>query len=98
MRQTPVALALGVDKADPLCAESSDGSITAGGSGGSGALGYSIGGAFQASGSFTGLAAGTYTVTLKDANGCSTSKDITLQAPPALAPLLDKADPPCGAA
>src|SRR5439155_3922929 len=93
--QNPVALSLGLDKADPKCAESADGSITASGSGGSGALSYSIGGAFQASGSFAGLAAGTYTVTVKDANGCSKSEDITLQSPAALSLGVNKTDPLC---
>ena len=91
----PSGLGLAVGKTDPSCAETADGTITANGSGGSGALSYSIGGAFQASGSFTGLAAGTYTVTVKDANGCTFSKHVTVQAPPALVLGVDKADPKC---
>ena len=39
------------------------------------------GGAFQASGSFTGLAAGSYTITAKDANGCTGSNSFTVTDP-----------------
>lgn len=47
------------------------GTITAIGSGGTGVLQYSINGInYQASGLFSGLAANTYTVTVRDAAGC----------------------------
>ncbi|MBU2949251.1 T9SS type B sorting domain-containing protein [Tamlana agarivorans] len=40
---------------------------------------YSIGNGFQTSPTFTGLTAGTYTVTIKDANGCEgTSTSVTV--------------------
>jgi gliding motility-associated-like protein len=60
-----------VTPTNPPCA-SGTGSIAAVGSGGSGTpFTYSLnGGAFQASGNFTGLAAGTYTVRTQDAGGC----------------------------
>ncbi|MGI8583649.1 MAG: beta strand repeat-containing protein, partial [Chitinophagaceae bacterium] len=46
--------------------------ITVVASGGTGTLQYSINGTtFQASNVFTGVVSGTYTVTVKDANGCS---------------------------
>ncbi|MBL0132244.1 MAG: SprB repeat-containing protein [Chitinophagaceae bacterium] len=58
----------------------SNGSITATASGGTGFT-YSLnGGAFQASGTFTGLAAGTYTVTARSSLGCLGSKSVTLVA------------------
>jgi len=60
---------------------SNNGSITAVGAGSTGFT-YSLnGGAFQSSGSFTGLAAGSYTVVAKDANGCTGSNSFTLVAP-----------------
>jgi hypothetical protein len=58
----------------------SNGSITASATGGTGFT-YSLnGGAFQASGTFSGLAAGTYTVTAKNSNGCLGSTTVTLIA------------------
>ncbi|MDQ3049914.1 MAG: PKD domain-containing protein [Bacteroidota bacterium] len=52
-----------------------DGTITMNASGGSGALEYSIdnGVSFQSSVNFITLPAGTYTIIIQDANGCTTS-------------------------
>ena len=56
----------------------SNGSLTATATGGSGFT-YSINnGAFQASGVFSNLAAGNYTITAKNSNGCLGTKQITL--------------------
>ena len=65
-----------------LCNGTSTGSITVTASGGTGALSYSINGInFQPSNSFTGLAAGSYTITIKDANNCSTTGSATITQP-----------------
>lgn len=57
-----------------------DGSITATASGGSGFT-YSINnGAFQNSGTFTNLAAGAYTITAKNLNGCTATQQFTVVA------------------
>jgi gliding motility-associated-like protein len=59
----------------------SNGSITATGTGGTSPYQYSIDGInYQASNVFTGLAAGIYTIFLRDANGCNTSTTIALSA------------------
>lgn len=64
-------------KVDPTAGQS-NGSITASATGGSGFT-YSLnGGPFQVSGTFTGLAAGSYTVTAKNSNGCTGTTIITL--------------------
>lgn len=56
----------------------SNGSITATATGGTGFT-YSINnGAFQASGTFTNLATGNYTITAKNANGCTGTKVVAL--------------------
>jgi hypothetical protein len=48
---------------------------------GSTGITYSLGtGAFQASGNFTGLAANTYLITAKDANGCTNTANFTVTA------------------
>lgn len=56
----------------------SNGSIVASGSGGSGFTYSFNGGAFQPSGNFTGLAAGSYTVTAKSSSGCTGSQSFTV--------------------
>jgi hypothetical protein len=59
-------------------AGASDGSITISSPTGTGFT-YSInGGAFAAASTFTGLATGTYTITAKNGNGCSGSKQFTI--------------------
>lgn len=66
---------------NPSAPGSGDGSISATASGASG-LTYNInGGAFQASGNFTGLAAGSYTITVKNGNNCTGSATFTLTGP-----------------
>ncbi len=61
-----------------------NGSITAFGSGGTAPLQYSINGnIFQASNNFTGLAPGSFTVTVKDANGCTNTTTVTVPNSPA---------------
>src|SRR5204862_1325263 len=51
--------------------------------------------AFQASGAFPGLGAGPYTITVKDANGCTKTADATLTDPAGLTLSLQSADPKC---
>lgn len=58
-------------------------------SGGTPPYSYSLGGGpFQSSGVFSGLIAGTYTVTFRDANLCETTDQITILNPPGFAGLL----------
>jgi len=53
-------------------------------SGGTPPFTYSLnGGSYLSSGSFTGLPAGTHTVSVKDSRGCISSKSITITQPPA---------------
>ena len=82
---------LTVTVVNPLCFGDS-GTITATGSGGATPYQYAInGGAFQASGTFTGLTGGTYTIVTQDANTCSATATATVNpAPPqvVLAPVV----------
>lgn len=80
----PSAVAAQVSSTPTLCAGSSDGSMTAQAAGGTGAytFSWSPGGAVGATAS--GLAAGTYTVTATDANGCTSSASGTVTSPGAL--------------
>lgn len=57
--------------------------ITVAASGGTGALEYSLDGAsFQTGNTFGGLANGDYTVTVRDANGCTATASATVAVPP----------------
>ncbi|MBL0356834.1 MAG: SprB repeat-containing protein [Chitinophagaceae bacterium] len=69
---------LGTTQVNTTCG-ASIGSITATGSGTAGPYTYNInGGSFQASGTFSGLAAGIYTIIVKDAGGCTNTKVVTV--------------------
>ncbi|GGG29350.1 hypothetical protein GCM10011323_36000 [Pontibacter amylolyticus] len=65
---------------NPASCLNNDGSITAGEvTGGTGTKTYSINGTnFQAGTTFTGLASGDYTLTAKDANGCTVTTSVTV--------------------
>lgn len=64
----------------PAAAGTATGAINATG-GGSTNFTYSLnGGSFQPSGNFTGLAAGIYTITAKNANGCVGSAQFTVSS------------------
>lgn len=76
-----VTVAVTATTTNPGSPGATNGSITATASGGSGFT-YSLnGGAFQSGGSFTGLGAGSYTITAKNSNGCTGSAGFTLTAP-----------------
>jgi gliding motility-associated-like protein len=62
------------------CSGGNTGSAVVVGSGGTAPYEYKLGsGTYQASGSFNGLAAGTYTVTVKDAGGCTKEIPVTIE-------------------
>jgi gliding motility-associated-like protein len=66
------------------CFGNSTGSVTVSGSGGTANYLYSFeGGAFQASGTFSGLSVGSYTVTVQDANLCEVTVPVTITQPAA---------------
>ena len=68
---------------DVSCSSAADGQISISAWGGTGTLQYSAdnGATFQSSNVFSGLAAGTYQVVVKDANGCTGTSSVTLRAP-----------------
>jgi ADP-ribosylglycohydrolase len=68
------------------CFGGNDAQITVTASGGTGTLQYSIDGVnYQASNVFSGLAQGTYTFTVKDANNCTeTTSSVTVNQPAAI--------------
>src|SRR5260370_14592477 len=78
---TPSGITLTATPTQPLCS-TDKGSISASATGGTGTITYSDGGAFQPTGAFTGLAAGSYTITAKDANGCTPAQTPTIHPTP----------------
>ncbi|RYE12835.1 MAG: hypothetical protein EOP51_30835, partial [Sphingobacteriales bacterium] len=80
------------------CAPGSAGSFTVSGIGGTAPYNYRIGaGLYTPNGSFTALAAGTYAVSVRDANSCTkdTSITITQSANTVVASIASKTDIPC---
>jgi hypothetical protein len=77
------------------CNGGTNGSITVTASGGTGALMYSRGGAFQASNIFSGLSAATYVITVRDANNCTFSFNATVTQPAAISASSSSATPSC---
>ena len=64
------------------CTGVGTGSVTVAGSNGTPVYTYKLGnGAFQLSGTFNNLAAGTYTITVKDANNCTATVQVTILLP-----------------
>ena len=66
---------------NPTAPAATNGSITAAATGSTGFTFNINGGAFQANGNFTNLAAGSYTIVGKNSNGCTGSASFTLTAP-----------------
>lgn len=64
------------------CSGGTDGSVTVAGSGGTGPYMYRLGsGSFQSSGTFAALSAGSYTITIRDANLCTFSIPVSITQP-----------------
>ncbi|MBY5960286.1 T9SS type A sorting domain-containing protein, partial [Membranicola marinus] len=80
----PDALTCSTTPTDASCNSGSDGKITVTAGGGTPGYTYSIDGGqnYQPSNEFTGLTAGNYTITIKDANGCTkTCDEVTVGEP-----------------
>ena len=74
------------------------GSATVSANGGTTAYSYSVdGGIYGASGTFTGLAVGPHTITIQDANNCTTTVAVTITQPAALAITTSSANATCTA-
>lgn len=86
----PALLSLNVQNiVHPSCPGEENGTFRAAASGGTGTYTYRIGnqGSFQSGNTFSDLAEGTYQVTVRDANGCETTKEVTLTVSGQLPPI-----------
>ena len=81
---------------DLSCFESANGSVTVTGAGGTSPYEYSLnGGTYQVSGSFNGLSAATYTITVRDSNLCTTDVPVTITEPEVLSLASTTEDASC---
>jgi len=79
-----------------LCSGSNNGSVTVFGTGGISPYKYKIGaGSYQNSGTFGSLAAGSYSLTVQDANLCTFNVQVVITGPPELLLSADKEDVSC---
>ena len=76
-----ITITVSATTSNPSAPGASDGSITASASGSSGFTFSINGGAFQSSGTFGNLAAGSYTIVAKSGGGCTGSASFNLTAP-----------------
>jgi len=78
------------------CKGNSTGAVLLSGKGGTTAYRYNIsGGTYQIANKYTALSAGTYSVGIKDKNGCVTSKNITINEPGQLTMSIGVSDVSC---
>ncbi|HTL80240.1 MAG TPA: T9SS type A sorting domain-containing protein [Bacteroidia bacterium] len=82
----PSAIYVGVGILNEMCFGDNAGALYVNAAGGTGILTYSIDGInYQSSSTFIGLTAGTYTVYVKDGNGCVETTEATITQPSVLA-------------
>ncbi|MXO04976.1 MBG domain-containing protein [Flavobacterium sp. HBTb2-11-1] len=91
----PDALIATTSKTDVSCNGGSNGTATVNVTGGTGAYTYSWSPSGGTAATASGLAAGTYTVTVKDANLCQTTASVTITEPPVLTATVAKTDVLC---
>lgn len=99
VNQPPNLVFNNINIVQPTCNPGNNGSITINATGGVPAITYKLNnGAYQAGNTFSGLTVGTYTITIKDANGCTKTSIVNITNNNA--PILSNNTniPPCFAA
>ncbi len=83
--EQPTQLTCQLIPTDPLCKDGTDGNITVLATEGTPGYEYSLdGNPWQPDAVFSGLVAGDYSITIRDANNCTTTCEVTLSEPPLL--------------
>ncbi|WP_313271042.1 MBG domain-containing protein [Sphingobacterium sp.] len=93
--QPAAALAATATKTDVSCFNGTNGTATVAVTGGTSSYTYSWAPSGGTAATATGLIAGTYTVTVTDANACQTTASVTVGEPPALTATISKSDVSC---
>lgn len=91
----PAALAASTSVTNVSCNGGANGTATVVASGGTAPYSYAWSPSGGTNATATGLVAGTYTVTITDANGCQTTKTATVTQPPAMNASTSKTDVSC---
>lgn len=89
----PPAITVTVNQANATCNSSCNGSITATATGGTGALSYQWLPGGQTTPNITNLCAGTYTLNVTDANGCTATKMVTITEPSVVTATFNAVNP-----
>ncbi len=92
------AITVDVNFTDETCPGADDGTITLSATSGTSPFDYDIVVASNTTGIFTDLPAGTYDVTVTDANGCSFTTTVTIDAGTGLTVDIEFTDEACGGA
>jgi len=91
----PTALTATISKTDVSCNGGSNGTASVAASGGTPAYTYSWSPSGGTAATATGLAAGTYTCTITDANACQITRSVTVGQPSAITASVSKTDVSC---
>ncbi len=94
----PNAITASISKTNVSCNGGSNGTATVSVTGGTGSYTYLWSPSGGTAATATGLSAGTYTVTIKDANLCETIATVTIAEPPLLTATIAKTDVLCNQA
>lgn len=97
----PTALNASVgSSSDPVCHDGTNGSVTISATGGTGAYSFSLdaGAQTNGTGTFSGLASGSHSVVVTDANGCTTTVNFTLNNPALISLSASTSSPVCAGA
>ncbi|HPQ07712.1 MAG TPA: T9SS type A sorting domain-containing protein [Bacteroidia bacterium] len=91
----PPALSVTANQTNVSCNGGNNGSATVSVSGGTPAYSYTWAPTGGNAATASGLTAGNYTVTIKDANNCSTTKTLSITQPPALSVTVNQTNVSC---